>query len=84
MTRKEVLNQYLNNEISPIAIIGISNNSAIAILDILNDGMDEKVFGIYNSNEVFKRKLYFDKNDEAYFRLGSLTFYLNEAMRIQH
>jgi hypothetical protein len=81
MTRKEVLNQYLNNEITPIATIGISNNCGIAILDILNEGMEEKVFGIYGNNEVFKRKLYFDKNDEAFFKLGSLTFYLNEAIR---
>jgi hypothetical protein len=82
MTRKEILNQYLNHELNPIAIIGISNNSGIAILNILVDGMEEKVLGIYNNNEVFKRKVYYDQEDYAFFRLGSLRFYLNEAMRV--
>ena len=82
MTKKTILNQFLNNELQPIAMIGVTNNLSIAILDILNDGMNEKVLGVYGNNEVFKRKLYFDKNDEAFFKIGSLTFFLNEAIRI--
>lgn len=82
MTRKEILNQYLNHELQPIASIGIANNYGIAILDILVDGMDEKVLGIYGNKNVFKRKVYNDQEGFAFFRIGTLRYYLHEAMRI--
>ena len=80
MTKKELLNKYKNNEVKAVAVIGISNNCAIEILEV-EYGIDDRIIGIFNGQEVFKRKLYYSDND-TFFKLGNSRYSLSEAIRV--
>ena len=78
MNKKDYFEKYQKGELNPKGVIPISNSCSIEILEI-EYGTDDRVIGVYNGTDIFKRKLYYT-NDDIYFKLGSIKHSLGEAI----
>jgi hypothetical protein len=83
MTKKELIQQFNEGKIQPIATSHITNNIGIAICHI-DYGTDDKVFGYITNGE--KRNFFFVKlkylTDKITFKVKNMTFDLSELIRV--
>lgn len=84
-TKKELMEQHKQGLIKPVASYGLSNTGGLAIIE----ADDEKVFGYssYGQDEIkhtdyFYVKVNYTSQGRGFFKVGQLTIYLDECMRI--
>lgn len=69
----------------PVAVIGLTNTSAIEILEI-EHGINDNVKFRIRVGDSFSRtrtsRIRYDENDEAYFNSQGQKHYLNTAIKI--
>lgn len=82
--KKELIKRYEAGELQELAAAHISNVAGV----VLVEWDDEAVFGFIQvmdgEKDYFRRKLEYTTAEEPrpFFRVGSLTFYLDQFMRI--
>ena len=76
------MKKIVNNK--PIAVMGLSNNYSIVILDIIYDINDYVISAFNDGTYKHKRKtrIFYDNNDRNYFVRYGVKYYLDEFIRI--
>ena len=73
----------MNNKDTPLAVMGLSNNYCIVILDIIYDINDYVVSAFcYDDGYKHKRKTRIFYDNRPYFKRYGVKYYLDEFTRI--
>ena len=77
------MEKIVNNK--PIAVMGLSNNYSIVILDIIYD-INDYVISAFSDGENYshkrKTRIFYDNDGRNYFVRYGIKYYLDEFMRI--
>jgi hypothetical protein len=81
--RKDFIRKASKGELEPVAVASITNNSALAIYEVVHDIEDFVCGALHTSSRhYFRRKINYDIKGNPYFNYMNRNWTLDEFVRV--